>query len=148
MTATPILSYGPPVSLALANRLAAAAEAHARARGWPMVIAVCDPGGHLVCLQRMDDAALGSVEVAQRKASTAALFKRSTRGFEETLASGGATLRLLSMHNAILMDGGVPLLHEGRVIGAIGVSGMHPSQDGEVAEAGARALAGWVGATP
>jgi len=122
--------------------VAGAARAHAQANGWAMVIAVTDAGGHLVLLQRMDHAAHGSVEVAQRKAATAAAFKRTTKGFEETLASGGATLRLLSMHNAILMDGGIPLIENGRLVGAIGVSGMHPSQDGEVADAGARILNG------
>lgn len=140
--AAPPLAYGPPIDLETASRVAGAARGHAQANGWAMVIAVTDAGGHLVLLQRMDHAAHGSVEVAQRKAATAAAFKRTTKGFEETLASGGATLRLLSMHNAILMDGGIPLIENGRLVGAIGVSGMHPSQDGEVADAGARILNG------
>ncbi len=138
--AAPPLAYGSPIRLEAAGRVVEAARNHAQANGWAMVIAVTDAGGHLVLLQRMDHAAHGSVEVAQRKAATAAAFKRATKGFEETLASGGATLRLLSMHNAILMDGGIPLIEDGRVVGAIGVSGMHPSQDGQVAEAGARVL--------
>jgi len=140
--AAPPLAYGPPIRLETASRVVEAARAHAQANGWAMVIAVTDAGGHLVLLQRMDHATHGSVEVAQRKAATAAAFKRATKGFEETLASGGATLRLLSMHNAILMDGGIPLIEDGRVVGAIGVSGMHPSQDGQVAEAGAHVLNG------
>ncbi len=140
--AAPPLAYGPPISLEAASRVAEAARAHAQANGWAMVIAVTDAGGHLVLLLRMDHAAHGSVEVAQRKAATAAAFKRTTKGFEETLATGGATLRLLSMHNAILMDGGVPLIKDGKLIGAIGVSGMHPTQDGQTAEAGARVVNG------
>lgn len=135
-----VLSYGLPIGLEQARHIAAAAEREARANGWPMVIAVADSGGHLVVLHKLDEAALGSVEVAIKKASTAALFKRSTKGFEETLATGGAALRLLSMHNAILLEGGVPLVQDGKVIGAIGVSGMHPAQDGQVALAGAAAL--------
>ncbi len=135
-----VLSYGAPIGLAQAQQVAAAAEREALANGWPMVIAVADSGGHLVLLHKLDEAALGSVEVAIKKASTAALFKRSTKGFEETLATGGAALRLLSMHNAILLEGGVPLVQNGKVIGAIGVSGMHPTQDGQVAQAAAAAL--------
>lgn len=135
-----VLTYGAPIDLALAQQIAAAAQVEALANGWPMVIAVADSGGHLVLLHKLDGAALGSVEVAIKKASTAALFKRSTKGFEETLATGGAALRLLSMHNAILLEGGVPLVQDGKVIGAIGVSGMHPTQDGQVALAGAAAL--------
>ncbi|MCW2294681.1 uncharacterized protein GlcG (DUF336 family) [Pseudomonas sp. BIGb0408] len=135
-----VLSYGAPICLAQARQVAAAAEREALANGWPMVIAVADSGGHLVLLHKLDEAALGSVEVAIKKASTAALFKRSTKGFEETLATGGAALRLLSMHNAILLEGGVPLVQNGKVIGAIGVSGMHPTQDGQVAQAAAAAL--------
>ena len=136
-----VLSYGAPIGLQLARHIAAAAEREALVHGWPMVIAVADSGGNLVLLHKLDEAALGSVEVAIRKACTAAQFKRSTKGFEETLATGGAALRLLSMHNAILLEGGVPLVHNGKVIGAIGVSGMHPTQDGQVALAGAAALA-------
>ncbi|AQZ35511.1 MULTISPECIES: GlcG/HbpS family heme-binding protein [Pseudomonas] len=135
-----VLSYGAPVDLQQARHIAAAAEREALANGWPMVIAVADSGGNLVLLHKLDEAALGSVEIAIKKASTAALFKRSTKGFEETLATGGAALRLLSMHNAILLEGGVPLVQDGKVIGAIGVSGMHPTQDGQVALAGAAAL--------
>ncbi|WP_275545664.1 MULTISPECIES: heme-binding protein [unclassified Pseudomonas] len=135
-----VLSYGAPVDLQQARHIAAAAEREALANGWPMVIAVADSGGNLVLLHKLDEAALGSVDIAIKKASTAALFKRSTKGFEETLATGGAALRLLSMHNAILLEGGVPLVRDGEVIGAIGVSGMHPTQDGQVALAGAAAL--------
>ncbi|MDH1263985.1 heme-binding protein [Pseudomonas sp. GD03944] len=135
--APPVLTYGAPIDLEQAHQVAAAAQVEALANGWPMVIAVADSGGHLVLLHKLDGAALGSVEVAIKKASTAALFKRSTKGFEETLATGGAALRLLSMHNAILLEGGIPLVRDGQVVGAIGVSGMHPSQDGQVAQAGA-----------
>lgn len=140
-TVPAVQAYGEPINLQLAHEVAAAAEREARANGWPMVIAVADSGGHLVLLHKLDNAALGSIEVAIKKASTAALFKRSTKGFEDTLATGGAALRLLSMHNASLLEGGVPLVQDGKVIGAIGVSGMHPTQDGQVALAGAAAIA-------
>ncbi len=135
-----VIAYGPPVSLDIARRVAAAAEAEAHANGWPMVIAVMDSGAHLVVLHKMDHAQTGSVHVAQAKARSAVQFKRPTRVFEEALAAGGLNLRLLATEGACPLEGGIPLMHEGRVIGAIGVSGMQSTQDARVAAAGAAAI--------
>ena len=134
------LEYGPPISLELAKRVVAAAEAEALARGWPMVIAVVDSGGHLVVLHKLDHAQLGSVAVAQAKAETALRFKRPTKVFEDAIAGGGLGLRLLAMNDICPLEGGVPLLRNGKIIGAIGVSGMQSAQDAEVAAAGARVV--------
>jgi uncharacterized protein GlcG (DUF336 family) len=105
-----------------------------------MVIAVVGNGGHLVVLHRMDQAQHGSVLVAQQKARTAVGFRRPTAVFQDALAEGGMHLRLLAMTNLMPLEGGVPLVMEGEVVGAIGVSGMQSAQDARVAIAGAAAL--------
>jgi len=136
----PAPPYGPPLSLADAKRIASAAEAAASERGWPVVVAVYDSTGHLALLHRMDDAHLASVTVAQRKAETAVKYRRSTRAFEDGIAEGGAGVRAVTLPMVCAVDGGLPLLRDGRVVGAIGVSGMNPTQDAFVAQAGAAAL--------
>jgi glc operon protein GlcG len=134
------LHYGRPITLALATAVVGAAVAEAAAQDWPMVIAVVDSGGHLVVLHRMDQAQHGSVLVAQQKARTAVHFRRPTAVFQDALAEGGMHLRLLAMTNLMPLEGGVPLVMEGEVVGAIGVSGMQSAQDARVAMAGAAAL--------
>jgi len=136
----PAPPYGPPLTLADAKRVASAAEAAASERGWPIVVAVYDSTGHLALLHRMDDAHLASVTVAQRKAETAVKYRRSTRAFEDGIAEGGAGVRAVTLPMVCAVDGGLPLLRDGRVVGAIGVSGMNPTQDAFVAQAGAAAL--------
>ena len=135
------MKYGDPISLDVARQIAAAAEAEAIAQGWPMVIAIVDTGAHLKLLLRMDDTQIGSVQVAQRKAETAAAFKRSTKVFEELLAGGGAGLKMLSVADVCMLEGGLPIVKDGRIIGAIGVSGMASHQDAQVARAGLAAIA-------
>lgn len=131
--------YGPPIGLDAARRVADAAEAFARSRGWPVVIAVFDSTGHLAAFLRRDQSHLASVELAQRKAATAVSFRRPTKDFEEIVGGGG--VRLLSAASAIItMEGGLPLLVDGQVVGSIGVSGMSSPEDAEVARAGAAAL--------
>jgi uncharacterized protein GlcG (DUF336 family) len=125
--------------LAEADGIVAAARAEAERMGWPMVIAVVDAAGMLVALARMDQAQLGSIEVARHKAETAARFRRPTRAFEAGIAAGGIGLRALSM-DVSAVDGGLPLVRDDKVIGAIGVSGMLPTEDAQVALAGAAAL--------
>jgi uncharacterized protein GlcG (DUF336 family) len=134
--------YGPPLSLATAKRIMAAAEAEALANGWPMAIAVVDSGGHLVLFQKGDQANLGAVALAQRKASSAVQFRRATKVFEELITGAPGGVRLLSLGpELVTVEGGVPLMQHGQVVGAIGVSGMQSFQDGQVAAAGVRALA-------
>ena len=132
----PFIPYGPPLSLEAARRVAAAAEAEARAHGWPMVIAVMDSAANLVLLHKMDHAQSGSVEIAQAKARSTVRFKRPTRVFEEALAAGGLNLRLLATEGACPLEGGLPLMRDGQLVGAIGVSGMQSTQDARVAAAG------------
>jgi glc operon protein GlcG len=133
--------YGPPLSLETARRVMAAAEAEARASGWPMAIAVVDSSGHLVLFQKLDQANLGAVTIAQRKAEAAVMFRRATKVFEDIITTAPGGVRLLSLGpELVAVEGGVPLLEGGAVVGAIGVSGMQSAQDGQVAAAGARVL--------
>jgi uncharacterized protein GlcG (DUF336 family) len=133
--------YGPPLTLETARRVLAAAEVEARANGWPMAIAIVDSAAHLVLFAKLDQANLGAVEIAQRKAEAAARFRRSTKVFEDVVTTTPGGLRLLTLGDAfVAVEGGVPLLDGGAVVGAIGVSGMQSAQDGQVAAAGARAL--------
>ncbi|HEX5128068.1 MAG TPA: heme-binding protein [Rhodocyclaceae bacterium] len=135
-----ILEYGPPISLDLAKKVMAAAEAESLANRWPMAVAIVDSTGHLVLLQKLDQAQYGSIAVAQSKAETAVNFRRPTKVFEDAIAAGGVGTRLLSINNACSVEGGIPLILDGKVVGGIGVSGMHSSHDAQVAMAGANAL--------
>lgn len=132
--------YGAPITLDDARRVMAAAEAEAAAHDWPMAIAIVGSGGQLVMLHALDQVQHGSVPVAQAKAETAVNFRRPSKLFEEAVAAGGLGLRILGMANLLPLDGGLPLLIDGRVAGAIGVSGMQSTQDAQVAAAGAAAL--------
>lgn len=133
--------YGPPLALDAAKRVIAAAEAEARANGWPMAIAVVDSGGHLVAFQKLDQTNLGAVAFSQRKAQAAAMFRRSTKVFEDVVTTSPGGIRLTTLGpELVAVEGGVPLIEGGAVVGAIGVSGMQSAQDGQVAAAGARAL--------
>lgn len=134
------LDYGAPISLDQAKAVMAAAEAEARANDWPMVIAIVDSGGHLVMLHSFDHAQHGSVVIAQEKARCAVNFKRATKTIEDAVAEGGLNLRMLAAPGILPLEGGLPLISGGRIVGAIGVSGMRSNQDGQVAEAGAKAL--------
>jgi uncharacterized protein GlcG (DUF336 family) len=133
-------NYGPPITLDAAKKVMAAAEAEAARNQWPMVIAIVDSTGHLVMLHRMDQAQYGSSKVAPLKAETALDFRRSTKVFEDSIAGGGQGVRIVTMPNVLALEGGLPILHNGEVIGAIGVSGMRSDQDAQVARAGIAAL--------
>lgn len=133
-------SYGPDVTLEQAKRVLAAAEAEAQRQNWAVAIAVVDTAGNLVAYVKRDDTQTASVTVSQGKARTAAMYKRSTKAFQDTIAAGGAGLRALTLEGVVAAEGGVPLMVDGRIIGAIGVSGVTSEQDGEVAAAGAAAL--------
>lgn len=132
--------YGPPITLDAAKRAAAAALDEARRNNWTMAAAVVDPGGFLVYFERMDDTQHASAQIAIDKARSAALFKRPTRSFQDTLAGGGAGTRVLRLRGAIPVDGGLPLVLADRIVGAIGLSGGMSDQDGQCAAAGAKAL--------
>jgi uncharacterized protein GlcG (DUF336 family) len=132
--------YGPPISLELAKKLIAAAAVEAKKNEWPVCIAVVDPGGFLVAFERLENTQLGSIEVSLEKAKCAALFRRPTKVFEDTLAMGGANLKLLKLPGGLPIEGGLPIVVGGKVIGAIGVSGVKSSEDGQVAAAGLEAL--------
>jgi uncharacterized protein GlcG (DUF336 family)/mannose-6-phosphate isomerase-like protein (cupin superfamily) len=125
------------LSLAAAKKIAAAAEADAKAKNARVVIAVVDDGGNLLVLQRLDDTQVASVEVGIGKARTAAIFRRPSREFEEQVKNG--RIAALALPGATPLQGGIPITFDGKVIGAIGVSGETPAQDEEIALAGAQA---------
>jgi uncharacterized protein GlcG (DUF336 family) len=135
------MSYGNSLTLAQAKQVAAPAIAEAAKSGWAMAVAIVDTGGQLVYFEKMDGTQNGSVRVSLEKARSAALFKRPTKAFQDMLASGGEGLRVLRIKGAIPVDGGLPIVVEGKTIGAIGVSGGTSPQDGQCAQAGAVALA-------
>lgn len=129
--------YGANVTLEQARKAMAAAEAEARKNNWPVAIAIVDNAGHLVLFQKADNTQTASVMVAQDKAVSAAIYRRSTKVFQDGLAAGGAGLRLANLRSASMVEGGLPLIVDGKIIGGIGVSGVTSDQDGVVAKAGA-----------
>lgn len=138
--AEPPPTYGPAIGLAEARQCVAAAAVYAAKNQWLMVMTVVDSGGHVVLTERMDNAQYGSVTPAQKKARTAAAFRRPSKVFEDLIAQGGAALRILRLDEVTPIDGGLPLLRKGALIGAIGVSGGTSAQDGEAAAACVAAL--------
>lgn len=133
--------YGNNVNLEQARKAIAAGQAEARKNSWPVAIAVVDNAGHLVAFEKMDNTQTASVEVAQDKAVSAAIYRRTTKVVQDGLAGGGAGLRLLGLRGMSPVEGGIPLIVDGKIIGGIGVSGVNSDQDGMVAKAGADALA-------
>lgn len=131
--------YGAPMSLDAAKKAMAASEAEARKNNWPVVIAILDTTGSLVMLQKLDNTQSGSVDIAIGKARTALDFRRPTKALQDVVAGGGAGLRLLSARNMLALEGGVPVIADGKIVGAIGVSGVTSDQDAQVAMAGAAA---------
>lgn len=136
----PQIPYGAPISLEQAKKVVAGAEAEAKKNKWNMVIAVLDSGGHLVMLERMDGTQLGSIDAARDKAYSAVLYRRPTKVFQDLVAGGGANLRLLRLAGASPLEGGIPLIVDGKLVGAVGVSGAASEQDAQVAKAGAESL--------
>jgi glc operon protein GlcG len=131
--------YGPPISLAAAKKAAAAALAAVTQNKFvPYVIAIVDPAGRLVYFERMDNAQYGSIRIALDKARSAALFRRPTKVFEDILAKGRTAI--LALSGAVPLEGGVPLVADGKIVGAIGASAGTGPQDGIVAAAGAAAI--------
>ena len=132
--------YGTPIGLEVAKKLAVAAEAEATKNNWSMAIVILDSTGHVVLLHKLDSTMYGSIAVAEDKARTALDYKRPTKAFEDVVAQGGAGLRILGLRGAVPIEGGLPILSDGKIVGAIGVSGGSAAQDGQVAKAGADAL--------
>ena len=132
--------YGPSITADTAKKIAPAAIAEAKKNNWTMAIAIVDTHGELVYFERMDDVQQGSVDVAVAKARSAARFKRPTKTFQDGLAAGGAGLRLLSLEGAVPVEGGIPLVVGGKMIGAIGCSGATGAQDGIACMAGVNAV--------
>jgi len=132
--------YGLPISLENAKKAAAPALAEAAKNNWLIAVAVVDPAGNLVYYEKMDNTQLGSANVSVDKARSAALFKRPTKAFQDALAAGGDGLRILGLQGATPVEGGIPLLSDGKIVGAIGVSGATSAQDGQCAKAAADAF--------
>jgi glc operon protein GlcG len=135
----PPLPYGAPISLESAKKAMAAAEAEAMKNNWTEVIAILDSSGHLVMLHRMDNTQYGSIRIAQGKAQTAIDFRRPSKVFEDRLANV-AGVGALSYGGVILAEGGIPIVVDGKIVGAIGASGALSPQDAQVAKAGADAV--------
>jgi uncharacterized protein GlcG (DUF336 family) len=132
--------YGLPISLEDAKKVAGAAAAEARKNNWTMAIAIVDSGGTLVYYEKMDSTQIGSADVAIEKAKTVARFKRPSKAFQDAIAGGGVGLRVLQLPGAVPLEGGIPLIVDGRIIGAVGVSGDSSDHDGLCAQAGASIL--------
>src|SRR5438552_12446024 len=133
--------YGAPISVEQAKEAAAAAQAEARRNGWRMAIAVVDPGGYLIYFERMDGTQNASVRLAESKARTSALFRRASKVFSDQFAAGNTGF--MSFPNEarpIASEGGIPIIVNGKLIGAIGASGGTGQQDGVAATAGANAV--------
>lgn len=140
--ATHHIPYGPPIALADARTCAAAAIAEAEKNEWLMVVTVVDAGGHVVLTERMDNTQYGSLLPALQKAEGAAAFRRPTKVFEDMIAKGGPAMRILTLPGVLPIDGGLPIVRDGKLIGAVGTSGGTSTEDGIAAAACLAALAG------
>src|ERR1700756_1080916 len=137
---TSALPYGPPITLDQAKRAMAAAELEALKNTWQVAIAILDSGGNLVMFHKVDNTQLSAAEGATGKARTALEFKRPSKALDDAIAAGGGGMRLLALKAITPIEGGIPVIVDGKIIGAIGVSGSLSSQDAQVAKAGADAL--------
>ena len=133
--------YGPPITLDDAKRAMAAAELEAAKNSWQVAITIIDSGGNLVMFHKVDNTQLASIGASEGKARTALTFKRPSKALDDAIAAGGAGLRLLAVKDITPLEGGLPIMIDGKIIGAIGVSGALSSQDAQVAKAGGDALA-------
>jgi uncharacterized protein GlcG (DUF336 family) len=125
------------LTLDVVKEIAAAAEKYADSRGWKVCITILDSGGHLLYFQRDDNVQLGSIEVAMRKARSAVIFRRPSKAFNDRVPDQP---QVMMIPDVFALEGGVPIVHENQVLGAIGVSGVTNPQDGMIAQAGADAL--------
>jgi glc operon protein GlcG len=132
--------YGTAINIESARKVATIAVGEARKNNWNMAIAIVDPAGELVYFEKLDGTQAASVNIAIDKARSSARFKRPTKALQDVLATGGAGLRMLALDGAVPVEGGVPILMDAKIVGAIGVSGGTSQQDGEVATAAAAAV--------
>ncbi len=128
------------ISVDVAKKAAAATIAEARKNNWSMAVAVTDTAGNLVYFERMDNTQTGSINVAIGKSRSAALFRRPTKVFQDLVAKGSEFTYLLGLEGAVVLQGGLPIVMDGKVVGALGVSGGSGAQDVQSAEAGIAAL--------
>ena len=132
--------YGAPIGLETAKKVMTGAEAEAAKNNWPVVIAIIDSGGNLVMLHRRDGTQLASNELAQGKARTSLMFKRPTKVLDDAISSGGTGLRFLALREIVPLEGGLPIVIDGKIVGAIGVSGVLSAQDAQIGRAGLDAV--------
>jgi len=132
--------YGLPITVEDAKKAAAPALAEAAKNNWKVAVAVVDPGGNLVYYEKMDNTQLASTNISIDKARSAARFKRPTKAFQDALAAGGEGLRVLGLEGAVPVEGGFPLVMDGKIVGGIGVSGATSAQDAQCSKAGADSL--------
>jgi glc operon protein GlcG len=128
--------YGAAIGIDNARKVMTAAEDEAIKNNWAVVISIIDSGGNIVMLHRRDDTQLSSIEIAQGKAKTALMFKRPSKVLDDAIAGGGPGLRFLALKDIVPLEGGVPIVLDGKIVGAIGVSGVLSSQDAQIARAG------------
>ena len=133
----PITPYGAPLGLEAAKKVMAAAETEAVKNNWAMAIVILDSTGHMVMLHKLDNTQYGSLMAAEDKAHSAINYRRPSKVFEDLVAQGGIGLRSLALRGASPLEGGIPINADGKIVGAIGVSGGTSVQDGQVAKAGA-----------
>jgi len=131
--------YGESIKLEQARKIADAALAESARRGWPMCISVVSPSGELVFFEKMDDCQFASIQISQHKARTAARYRRPTVVFERLLGRGAFFSYLTTLDDVIASRGGNPIIVDGKIIGAIGVSGGTGSQDDLISQTGAKA---------
>ena len=128
--------YSTPIGTDAAKKIASAAIAECKKNNWFMAVAVTDNNGDLVHFEKMDNTQIGSINVSIGKAKSAALFRRPTKAFQDVLAAGGEGLRILALQGAVPIEGGLPIIVDGKIIGAVGCSGGSSAQDGQACKAG------------
>jgi glc operon protein GlcG len=131
----PPAPYGLPISLDQAKKVMAGAEAEAKKNNWPVAIVILDSGGQIVMMQRLDNTQWGSSDIAKEKARSAVALRRPTKALQDAIAQGGVNLRFLSTGFSVL-EGGIPIVVDGKIIGSVGVSGVTSAQDAQTAQAG------------
>jgi glc operon protein GlcG len=131
----PPAPYGMPITNEQAKKVMAGAEAEAKKNNWPVAIVILDSGGQMVMMQRLDNTQWGSTDIAKEKARTAVALRRPTKVLQDAIAQGGVNLRFLSTGFSVL-EGGIPIVVDGKIIGSVGVSGVTSQQDAQTAQAG------------